>query len=269
MSVLLQISDPHFGTEQPPVVDALLALAHAQQPSLVVLSGDITQRARRAQFDAARRFVERLPPASLLAIPGNHDIPLFNVAARVLRPYAGFRRVFGNDLEPVHSSASLLVIGVNTTRAWRHIDGEVSAAQIETVAARLRAATASQLRIVVSHQPLQVPSARDAHNLLHGCGPALRRWSAAGADIVMGGHIHLPYVLPLRGRVEGVERDVWCVQAGTSVSSRIRREAPNSVNLLRQDPDRRRCTVERWDYDASGRFVCVDAAIIEPDRRET
>ena len=88
MSVLLQISDPHFGTEQAPVVDALLTLAHAQRPDLVVLSGDITQRARRAQFAAARRFVERLAPSALLAIPGNHDIPLFNPVARLLWPYA-------------------------------------------------------------------------------------------------------------------------------------------------------------------------------------
>lgn len=266
MSVLLQISDPHFGTEQAPVVDALLALAHDRKPDLVVMSGDITQRARRAQFDAARRFVERLPPAPLLAIPGNHDIPLFNLAARALWPYAGFRRVFGDDPAPVHVSDSLLVIGVNTTRACRHIDGEVSAAQIETVAARLRSAQAAQLRVVVTHQPLQVPDACDAHNLLHGHEPALRRWAAAGADIVMGGHIHLPYVLAVHERYSDLERRTWCVQAGTSVSSRTRREAPNSVNLLRHDAEGRQCTIERWDYDGRGSFVCASASTIVPDR---
>jgi 3',5'-cyclic AMP phosphodiesterase CpdA len=264
MSVVLQVSDPHFGAEQAPVVEALLGLAQAQRPDLVVMSGDITQRARRAEFDAARRFVERLPPASLLAIPGNHDIPLFNVAARLFQPYAGFRRAFGEALAPVHSSPSLLVIGVNTTRAYRHIDGEISAAQRDAVAAQLRRAQPEQLRIVVTHQPLQVPSARDAHNLLHGWAPALQSWSAAGADIVMGGHIHLPYVLAVRE--PALERALWCVQAGTSVSSRTRREAPNSVNLLRYDEAKRDCAIERWDYDGRERFVCVSATSVRPDR---
>ncbi len=92
---LLQISDPHFGTEQPAVVEALLRLAQEIQPAAVIVSGDITQRARRAQFEAAREFVSRLSPPAVVAIPGNHDIPLFNVIARMFHPYAGFERAFG------------------------------------------------------------------------------------------------------------------------------------------------------------------------------
>ena len=104
MSVLLQISDTHFGTEQPPVVAALLALARQQAPELVVLSGDITQRARPAQFKAAWIFTEQLA-APLLAIPGNHDIPLFDLWARLRHPYARHCAAFGADLEPAHTSA--------------------------------------------------------------------------------------------------------------------------------------------------------------------
>ena len=119
MTLLLQISDPHFGTEKPDVVEALLRLASRDKPQLVVMSGDVTQRARRSQFDAARRFVERLAGTPVLAIPGNHDIPLYNVFARVLQPYAGHKRVFGENLEPMFESPDLLVIGVNTTRPSR------------------------------------------------------------------------------------------------------------------------------------------------------
>jgi hypothetical protein len=133
MSVLLQISDTHFGTEQPQVVEALVALAAQQRPEVVVLSGDITQRARPAQFRAAKAFVDRLG-APVLAIPGNHDIALFDLWARLTRPYARYAKVFGADLEPVHSSPDLLVVGVNTTRKWRHKNGEVSTAQIDRVA---------------------------------------------------------------------------------------------------------------------------------------
>ena len=93
----MQVSDTHFGTEQPAVVEALAALAQRLKPDLVVLSGDITQRAKLSQFKAARQFTDRLN-APLLAIPGNHDIALFNVFERVFWPYNSFRKAFGDDL---------------------------------------------------------------------------------------------------------------------------------------------------------------------------
>ena len=250
MTTLLQVSDAHFGTEQPPVVEALLQLARAEVPDLVVMSGDITQRARRHQFSAARAFVDRLKPAALLAIPGNHDIPLFNVALRALAPYANYSRAFGENLEPVFESAHLLVIGLNTTRPHRHKDGELSTQQIERVTQQLQRAAASQLRIIVVHQPVLAIRKSDEDNLLDGHRQAIPAWAAAGGDIIMGGHIHLPYVRSLRTTFGDLARDIWTVQAGTAVSSRIREGITNSVNLIRcegaQSP--RQCTVERWDY---------------------
>jgi 3',5'-cyclic AMP phosphodiesterase CpdA len=257
MSVVLQISDPHFGTEQPPVVEALVRLAHAQAPRLLVLSGDITQRARPGQFRAARQFVDRLRIPSLLAIPGNHDIPLWNVAARLFMPYARYRREFGDDLEPVHSSDNLLVIGVKTTRRFRHVDGTVSMDQIERVARLLEADRGDRLRIVVTHQPACVVMDEDAENLLHRHEAAVRRWASAGADIVMGGHIHRPYVCAQHERHAGLQGRMWVVQAGTATSSRVRFDAGNSVNVLRyHNQNEPRCTVERWDFvPAAQNFV--------------
>ena len=264
MSTLLQISDPHFGTEQAPVVEALVALAKAERPDLVVLSGDITQRATAKQFEAARAFVDRLG-APCLAIPGNHDIPLFDIAARVFAPYARFSKVFGNQLEPEHESADLLVLGVNTTRPWRHKDGEVSAAQIERVARRLQKARAEQLRVVVVHQPIEVLRSEDAHDRLHGHAGAQKAWAAAGADLVLGGHIHLPFAAPL----PGLAREMWVVQAGTAVSSRVRDGQPNSVNVVRWDAQAaaERCRVERWDFNAARQvFDRVVQHSLEPAR---
>nr|WP_315489965.1 metallophosphoesterase [uncultured Rhodoferax sp.] len=245
MSVLLQISDTHFGTEQPLVAEALVALARQQRPDLLVLSGDITQRARPAQFKAARAFMDRLD-APMLAVPGNHDIPLFDLWARLRRPYAAHVAAFGADLEPMHVSPDLMVVGVNTTRPWRHKHGEVSPQQIERVARLLEDATVGQLRVVVVHQPIAVARPQDAPNLLRGHAAALQRWAAAGADIVMGGHIHLPYVMEL----PDLARPLWVVQAGTAVSSRVRRGEPNSVNLLRWGAasDTGCCHVEQWNF---------------------
>lgn len=196
MSVLLQISDPHFGTEQPPVLAALRRFHAEQCPDLLVVSGDITQRARRSQFQAAREFFFGLE-TPMVIVPGNHDIPLFNFALRLLAPYANYIHAFGENLQPEFSSPDLLVVGVNTTRPQRHTDGEVSAQQIETVSARLRQANRMQLRVVVTHQPVHVVTPSDQSNLLHGYREAISAWAQAGADLIVGGHIHLPYVRPL------------------------------------------------------------------------
>jgi 3',5'-cyclic AMP phosphodiesterase CpdA len=276
MSVLLHISDTHFGTEQPAVVEALITLAAQQRPDLVVLAGDITQRARPAQFRAAKAFVDRLG-AAVLAVPGNHDIALFDLWARFTRPYARYAKAFGADLEPVHASHDLIVVGVNTTRAWRHKNGAVSAEQIDRVANLLAGASAQQLRVVVVHQPAAVTQAGDRANLLRGHQAALRAWSAAGADFVLGGHIHLPYTLA----PPGLARRLWVLQAGTAVSSRTRSEAPNSVNILRwgEAPATRDeraqtlagaggyCLIEQWDFAPHERaFACTAVTRVRPQR---
>jgi 3',5'-cyclic AMP phosphodiesterase CpdA len=276
MTVLLQISDTHFGTEQPVVVEALVALAAQQRPDVVVLSGDITQRARPAQFRAARAFLDRLA-APVLAIPGNHDIALFDLWSRLTRPYARYAAVFGAELEPVHETPELLLVGVNTTRAWRHKHGEVSAMQIDRVAQRLAAAGSRQLRVVVVHQPAAVTLPGDRRNLLRGHAAACQAWAAAGADVVMGGHIHLPFALPL----PGLARRLCVVQAGTAVSTRVRPGAPNSVNLIRWRPGHGLseamatqgpgtegvCEIERWDFGGQERgFARVAATALRPER---
>ncbi len=265
MSLLLHVSDPHFGTERPQVVEALLRLVQAHPPTLVVLSGDITQRATRAQFAAAKQFVERLGDAPLLTIPGNHDIPLLNPLARLCWPYRNHCRIFGPELQPHYVSDDWLVLCLNTTRSYRHQNGEVSRAQIERVAQRLAQATPHQLRLVVTHQPVAVTQAHDRHDLLRGHAQAITRWSEAGADMVLGGHIHLPFVLPLHTQ-QSLPRPLWAVQAGTAVSSRVRSEAGNSVNLIyRSGNASRQARIERWDYaEARHNFECVTTTSIQP-----
>ncbi|HYE90257.1 MAG TPA: metallophosphoesterase [Terriglobales bacterium] len=264
MSALLHVSDTHFGCERPEVVEALVAFAAALRPRLAVLSGDITQRARRGQFDAAARFAARLG-APVLAIPGNHDLPLFDLVSRLVRPYAGYQRAFGADLEPVHEDADMLVVSVNTTRVYRHKHGEVSAAQVERVASRMRACPPGKLRVVVTHQPMHVPLGRDESNLLRGYADAARAWAAAGADLLLAGHIHLPFVRPVSERVAGLARALWAVNAGTAVSRRVRAGGGehNCVNVIRYAAGEAACRVERHEHDrAAARFQLAEATSI-------
>lgn len=248
MSLLLHVSDTHFGTERPPVVAALQRLSERLEPDLLVVSGDVTQRARRQQFELAGRTLGALRARRRLVIPGNHDIPLFNLAVRLADPYRGWRRTFGPQIAPQLDEPDMLVLAAHTTRRWRHVNGQVSAREIDTIARRLLEAAPRQLRVVVTHQPVHVPRLEERHNLLRNHRAAIRSWSAAGADLILGGHIHLPYVLPLTAE----PHPTWIVQAGTAISNRVRRDAPNSVNVIHYDAAARRCLVERWDCAGGG-----------------
>jgi hypothetical protein len=158
-----------------------------------------------------------------------------------------------------------MVVCVNATRAWRHKHGEISGRQVDRVARLLEGAESAQLRVVVVHQPVAVTRAEDLSNRLRGHAAALRRWAAAGADLVMGGHIHLPYVMP----IQGLARPLWAVQAGTAVSSRVREGVPNSVNLLRWGADSAPgcCRIEQWDYSADVQaFLLAKVTDVQPAR---
>lgn len=253
MTSLLHISDLHFGTETPAVVEALIRLHAEAAPDLVVVSGDITQRATRHQFNKARDFLSALGPAGVMILPGNHDVPLFNLALRTLDPWRRWREAFGPALEPIHDDADLLVIGVNTVRPRWHKNGAVSPLQIAQVTEHLVNARPGQLRVVVTHQPAAVIRAKDEADQLIRADAALRAWVAAGLDLVLGGHIHLPYVVSLADRHPDLGRRAWLAQAGTATSRRTRSGIPNSVNLIRCSSPAgaggRAMTIERLDHD--------------------
>jgi 3',5'-cyclic AMP phosphodiesterase CpdA len=252
MTTILQISDTHFGTEQQPVLDALEDHVRKHGADLLILSGDITQRARREQFEAGQAYVQRLEgygiPATLV-IPGNHDIPLYNVLARFTSPYGNYKRYFGDNLEPTYEDDQLLVIGLNTTHPKRRKDGAITPEQIRRVVERLNQTSKDKLRMVVAHQPFGAMVLSDLSNLQGGAEDALSAWADAGLDLVMGGHIHLPYVLPLSDQYSNLSREIWIVQAGTAFSSRVRGSAPNSFNRLIVGEGESKCVeVERWDF---------------------
>ncbi len=257
MSILVHMSDPHFGTEDAEVLAALRRLIDGIRPQCIMLSGDITQRARRSQFEAARAFCIGMP-CPVIAIPGNHDIPLFNLLARVCWPYAGYQRVFGENLEPVWESETWRIVGINSTSPRRHKDGELDEATIQRACARLRAGDPTRLQIVALHHPLHAITEADRVNLAHGHHAALHAFADAGADLILSGHIHLAYVRPLRAQIPTLSRELWAVQAGTAISTRVRGTQPNSIHLIRAQPGEdqagspiRGCSVEQWDHSAS------------------
>ena len=126
MRTLAHLSDLHFDRVDPVVVEALALAVTAARPDVVAISGDLTQRARSTQFRQARAFLDRLPQPQVI-VPGNHDMPLYNVVQRLLTPRRGYRRHVTDDLRPSHSDPELLVIGVDTTHMWSK-DGTIRTA---------------------------------------------------------------------------------------------------------------------------------------------
>jgi 3',5'-cyclic AMP phosphodiesterase CpdA len=268
---IAHLSDPHFGTIVPAVRDALLADLLAQPPDLILLTGDITQRARREQFVQAREFLDTLPAVPRLCLPGNHDLPLLDVIARAIKPYDYYRNYIEPDLEPTYVDDRIAVLCVDATSRLRHKNGALSAQQIERAVAQLSLLD-RPFRLVATHQPLVAATAGEQHNVARGAPRALDRWIAAGADLFLGGHIHLPYCLEVR--TNDRRHSSVLVQAGTCLSRRVRAGIPNSWNLvtLTRMGGERRMHIERRDYDAaSGRFIVArrDEAVSMMDRRRT
>lgn len=244
---MAHISDTHFGTEDEAVCAALRNDLLREAPDLIVLSGDITQRARQAQFRAARAFLDSLSSIPVLALPGNHDLPLFDLFTRFTAPYRRFMHHICPTLAPVWQGAEVAVVGVNSTRVLRHKNGVLSTDMVQEVARRL-ATLPQPFKVVALHHPLAVITPGDRSNRVRGADEALAAWTSAGADIFLGGHIHLPYCIP----AGPASRQAVILQAGTAVSTRRRGGQPNSFNLVRfETSGNRHMVIEQRDYDAS------------------
>lgn len=230
MARLLHISDLHFGMERPGLPEALIQQAPRWGADVTVISGDLTQRALASQFRPAAALASALP-GPVLSIPGNHDMPLWNPVARLFWPFAAWRRHMGDVLEPVVETRDLLVLGLNTADPYAWERGRLQGDAMARVLARLKKARSGQLRVVAIHHPLHLPPQSDK-SPMPGAEAATLALAEAGADIVLCGHLHAWAAAPYRVRSEG--RNMLCVQAGTTLSTRLR-GGQNDLNLIDWD----------------------------------
>lgn len=186
---ILHVSDLHIGTREDPEVEhALAGLAGELRPEVVVASGDLANRGRPAEHDRAHAFLTSLG-AQVLAVPGNHDLP-YTVPRRFTSPWREFERVWGST-EPTYASPALHVVGLNSARPYRHQSGRVTDAQLQGAATRLGDAAPGAYRVVVLHHhmigaPWRATRKRPVARRNH----VLRELVAAGADLIVAGHIH-------------------------------------------------------------------------------
>jgi 3',5'-cyclic AMP phosphodiesterase CpdA len=233
MRRLAHISDLHFGRIQGDAVEALLADLHALRPNLVVVSGDLTQRARRVEFLEAQAFLARLQ-APVLVVPGNHDIPLYDVVRRALAPLARYRRFIHEDLAPRYDDDEIAVAGINTARAFAVQNGRVSLPALAAIQAAWSERPDDVVRIVVSHHPFVRPAQHPQAPLVGRAGPALEVLERARVDLVLSGHLHASWSGEAAGDAAAqpaARRSILVVQAGTATSARTRGEA-NGFNVI-------------------------------------
>lgn len=223
---LAHVTDVHFGRDAPGTIDALLRALRDVQPQVVVVGGDLTQRARAAQFRRARAFLDALP-APWLAVPGNHDVPLYDLFRRVLFPLGRYRRFITRHRAPLWAGDGLRVLGLDTTR--RKVVGRLQPERVRQIA-RLGEGDPGALRVLVTHHPL-------VRRPCEGAALALAAAERSGTDVLLAGHYHHAHLT--RGTALGVE--------GPSPSHLL--EPVKGFYVVRADATT--ITAELWTYDGT------------------
>ena len=236
MARIAHLSDVHFGAHDPAVVAGAEAWLIGQRPDLVVISGDFTQRAKVEQYREAGAFLDRLEAAGLktLGVPGNHDVPLYDVLRRFVRPLHRYRRYIDDELCPWFESDRLAVLGINTARSLTFKNGRINHGQMALIRERFRDVPPDRTRILVTHHPLFAMPIGEAGGLtkvVEEHDDAIQAVCEAGVHILLAGHFHRSFSGSAREMVKKAG-PALVIQAGTATSTRIRAGEAQSFNLI-------------------------------------
>ncbi len=251
MTRLVHLSDLHFGAHDEDLVDAVGRSVDQLKPDLVVISGDFTQRARTEQFKDACEFLDRLRDAGheVIGVPGNHDVPLYDVLRRFLSPLTRYRRFIDETLCPFVELPGVAILGINTARSLTFKDGRVSEEQVEFIRETFARTPADAVRILVTHHPLFALKVGDEIQRAIGRQEmALDAIEAAGVDLLLAGHNHHASSHDA-GDLVTRAGGTLVVQAGTATSTRVR-EQEQSFNTIDLGDGAVTVTVNVWRADA-------------------
>lgn len=253
MRTLVHLSDLHFGRVDPVLLDPLRELIHSLAPDVVVVSGDLTQRAKSEQFEQARAWLDTLPGPQII-VPGNHDISLYNVFRRFVLPLDRYKRYITDDLDPAYVDGEIAVLGVNTARSLTFKDGRVNKEQVAKIRDQFQSLDPAITRVVVTHHPFDLPEHFEDVDLVDRAPMAMKVFAECGVDLLLAGHMHASHAGSTAERYKIAEYAALVVQAGTATSTRGRGEV-NSFNVLRIEHER--VEVDRYGWDDIGKRFSV------------
>lgn len=232
MRKLVHISDIHFGRVDYAVAKKLREKIFEIAPHLTIISGDLTQRARSAEFIEAKEYLDSLPQPQIV-VPGNHDIPMHNVFARFATPLDKYKKYITSDLQPFFADEEIAAAGINTARSLTIKDGRINEQQIAEVRRRMCDLPDEMLKVVVTHHPFDLPHNHTQEgDLVDNAEEAMQAFAGCGADVFLSGHLHVSNISQAAGRYKLESgHNALVVQAGTATSTRGRGEA-NSFNVI-------------------------------------
>ena len=258
---IVHLSDLHFGAHAEQLVAGVDAQVDELKPDLVVISGDFTQRARTEQFRQACEFLEGMRERGheVLGVPGNHDVPLYDVLRRFMSPLTRYRRFIDENLCPFVELPGVAVLGINTARSFTFKDGRINKDQVEFIRETFARTPSEATRVLVTHHPLfalrvgeQIDRAIGRQEL------ALDVVEESGVDMLLAGHNHHASSQDASDLVTR-SGGVLVIQAGTATSTRVR-EQEQSFNVIDVAERRATITVHAWTGD---RFFPSDARAYE------
>ena len=241
----------HFGPPHLPRVSrGVLEFIERHQPDLVVVSGDLTQRARTEQFREARAFVDSIPVPTLV-VPGNHDVPLYRVWQRIFNPYGAYREHFSPELEPTFRDDEMLVVGINTAFGWTLKDGRITLRRLLEVEEILRQTPESVFKVVVAHHHLIPPPNFGTQRVLANAYEAIDLFSRAGVDLILSGHLHQAYIGNSEEFYPKGRPPVVILHSGTTTSNRGRagERERNTCNWIQVTGDSMLVSHYRWHHE--------------------
>lgn len=243
MVTLVHASDIHFGKPHlPHVAEAFLASVRSVDPHAVVVSGDLTQRAKDHEFRAAAEYLEALAeagsaPVPVVVTPGNHDVPLYRVVERVFEPYRNYRRHIARELDTVTRIPGMTLVALNSSAPRRAIvNGRLDREQLDFAREAFRGSPPSDVKVLVAHHHLAPAPDYEGDNPLPGAKQVLESLKEMGVEMVLGGHLHRGYIVNSLDVYPGEDRDhgVVVVHSGTTTSARgrARERLKNSFNVI-------------------------------------
>jgi 3',5'-cyclic AMP phosphodiesterase CpdA len=236
----------------------VVAFAAEKRPDLVVVSGDLTQRAKPEQFRQARAFVDRIEALGIptLTVPGNHDVPLYRVWERIFNPYGCYKKYFSEELEPVYRDDEMLVVGINTAFGWTIKDGRITIRRLLEVEKVLKEAPDTMLKVVVAHHHMIPPPNFGTQRVLANAYEAIDLFSSAGVDLILSGHLHQAYIGNSEEFYPKGRPPVVILHSGTTTSNRGRggERERNTCNWIEADGKSMVVSHYRWHHRL-GRFA--------------